>query len=124
MISGRIGNQEARLELNVQGRDAARRSVEVVVDTGYNGHLTLPSRLVSSLELSFAGHRRATLADGSATLLKVYLATVSWHGRQREVLALQAAGTPLLGMALLRGSRLTMDVVEGGRVTVAELRDY
>jgi clan AA aspartic protease len=118
MIIGRVRNLEAIVELEVAGPTGQRQAVEAVIDTGYNGHLTLPANIVSSLGLPFAGHRRGKLADGSVTILEVHLATVSWHGRQRDVLVLRAAGGALLGMALLEGSRLTVDVFEDGTVTV------
>ena len=76
---------------------------------------------MTALQLPFAGHRRGTLADGSVTRLDVYMATVVWHGQPRDVLISQAAGMPLIGISLLEGSRLTIDVVDGGDVTIDEL---
>ena len=120
MIRGRIHNREAIIELEVAGRGELPRQIEAVIDTGYNGYLTLPSHLVTVLQLPFAGHRRGTLADGSVTRLDVYLASVVWHGRLKDVLISQTAGTPLIGMSLLEGSRLAMNVVDGGAVTLEE----
>lgn len=79
MISGRIRNREAIIELIVSGPGQPRRQIKAVIDTGYNGYLTLPSHLVSVLQLPFAGHRRGTLADGSVTRLDVYLVSVMWR---------------------------------------------
>lgn len=119
MINGSIRNHEAIIELQVVGTGQPQQ-IEAVIDTGYNGYLTLPSHLVRTLQLPFAGHRRGTLADGSITRLDVYLATVVWHGQQKGVLISQAAGTALVGMSLLEGSRLTMDVEDRGNVTIEE----
>ena len=44
-----------------------------------------------------------------------------WHEREREVIVLQADGGPLLGMSLLYGNRVTMDIVENGDVAIDEL---
>ena len=121
MIKGRIRNHEAIIELAIRGSPQAAQRVEAVIDTGYNGYLTVPGDLTSSLALAFAGHRRGTLADGSTTVLDMYLASVVWHGRQQDVLVAKAAGTPLIGMSLLRGSRMTMDVVDGGDVIIEQL---
>ena len=121
MIRGIIHNHEAIVELEVSGLGQPTQQIEAVIDTGYNGYLTLPSHLVTSLQLPFVGHRRGTLADGSVARLDAYLATVVWHGQPKDVLISQAAGTPLIGMSLLQGSRLTMDVVDGGDVTIDEL---
>ncbi len=121
MITGTIRNGEAVVELQVSGPGQTPQQVEAAIDTGYNGYLTLPGDLVSALQLPFAGHRRATLADGSVTRLDVYLASVAWHGRDTEVLISQTLAAPLIGMALLEGSRVTIDVIVGGEVSIEEL---
>ena len=122
MISGKVStNREATIELDVSGPDQQRRQAEAVIDTGFNGFLTLPESLISDLKLPMVGNRRATLGDGNIVVLDVYLGTVSWHGREREVLVLQAEGGPLLGMSLLEGNRVTLDVVDDGTVVIDEL---
>ena len=50
-----------------------------------------------------------------------YLAAKSWHGSLRDALVLQSDSTPLLGMTLLWGSRVTLDAVTSGEVTIDEL---
>jgi predicted aspartyl protease len=61
------------------------------------------------------------LAGGSIVALEVHRGTVTWDGADRGVLVLAADGDPLVGMSLLRGSRVTLDVVDGGPVTIAPL---
>ena len=41
------------------------REIEAVIDTGYNGFLTLPTATVAELQLPFLGPSRATLANGA-----------------------------------------------------------
>jgi len=77
--------------------------------------------LVGVLGLPFAGNRRATLGDGSVVELDLFLATVVWDAQERDVLVLQAEGGPLVGMALLYGNRILLDVVDGGPVTIEML---
>ena len=120
MIAGTVANREALIELEVANRGQSIATT-AAIDTGYNGYLTLPLELITALELSFAGYRSGTLADGSTVVLDVYLGTVTWHEVQKEVLAAQAAGRPLIGMSLLLGSRLTIDAVEGGDVVIEPL---
>ncbi len=117
MIYGKVGNHEALIELEVSGNGQSQR-IDAVIDTGYNGYLTLPAQLVTALQLPFAGHRRGMLADGSVTRLDVFMASVQWHGKPKAVLISQAAGTALVGMSLLEGSRLTIDIEDGGAVTI------
>ena len=50
--------------------------------------------------------------------MDVYFVKVKWHDEAREVLALQAEATPLVGMSLLWGSRVDFDAQDGGAVTI------
>lgn len=122
MISGKVSpDREATIDIDVSGPSQQPQRTEVVIDTGFNGYLTLPKKRIHDLRLPFVGNRRATLGDGNVVVLDVYLATVSWHGHEREVLALQSDGGPLIGMSLLAGSRVTLDVADGGAVRIDEL---
>jgi clan AA aspartic protease len=119
MMTGRVtALREATLRLTVVGPDQRPQAVDAVLDTGFNGFLTLPSHVVRTLRLPFVGHRRATLGDGSIAVLDLYLATVLWHEQEREVLVLQADGGPLVGMALLYGSRVVLHIVDDGDVLI------
>ncbi len=122
MMTGQVtANREAVIELEVVGSEQRREKVEAVIDTGFNGYLTLPSDVVSRLKLQLAGNRRATLGDGNTVVLDVYLAKMAWHGHEREVLVLQTEGGPLIGMSLLYGNRVTLTIVNGGDVTIDPL---
>jgi predicted aspartyl protease len=70
----------------------------------------------------FAGTKRATLADGSETMFRVFDVTVHWHGQPFLVPALEVDAGALVGMALLHGSRLTMDVLEDGPVRIEPIK--
>lgn len=94
--------------------------VEAVIDTGFTGHLTLPPEVVRSLSLLRQGFVEVELADGGNATLEVFEARILWHGRPRRVPVYEAGGSPLVGMSLLRGSRLTVEVVPGGMVAVEE----
>lgn len=121
MIKGGVIDREATVEIELSASARSPLRIEAVIDTGYSGYLTLPGRLLAGLGLAFAGHRSGTLADGSTVVLDVYLGQLIWHRQQKEVLVAQAAGIPLIGMSLLDGSRLTIDVTDGGMVTIDEL---
>ena len=122
MITGQVTvNREAVIELEIVSSNKIKEEVEAVIDTGFNGYLTLPNDLVNRLNLQLAGNRRATLGDGNTVVLDVYLAKVIWHGQEREVLVLQAEGGPLVGMSLLYGNRVILTIVSGGDVTIDPL---
>ncbi len=122
MIAGKVtANREAVIELEVVGSNQRKAKIEAVIDTGFNGYLTLPSGLINRLEFHIAGNRRVTLGDGNVVVLDVYLAKVLWHEQEREVLILEAEGGPLVGMSLLYGSRVILEVVDNGAVTIVSL---
>jgi clan AA aspartic protease len=122
MIAGTVTDlREASIRLTVIGPGGVREVVEAVLDTGFNGFLTLARTMVQALRLPLAGTRRATLADGSIVALDVYLAIVQCHEEEREVLALQSEGGALVGMSLLYGSRVVLHVVEDGDVLIEPL---
>jgi clan AA aspartic protease len=103
------------------GRGSRQTNIEAVIDTGFTGHLTLPAEVVGSLALPELGTEEIVLADGSEEIVSVHRATVEWHERSRTVPALAVGGDPLIGMALLAGSRLRMDAVPSGEVVIEQL---
>ena len=64
---------------------------------------------------------RFTLADGSECLFDVYVAKVQWDGRVRTILVDEADADPLVGMRLLRGHELKMQVCARGKVVIKRL---
>ncbi len=59
----------------------------------------------------------AALADGSRILLDVYRAVVLWDGSERDIDVLAMGSEPLIGMSLLDGSDVRLQVTDGGLVT-------
>ena len=118
MIEGAVNAaQEAVVGLRVRGPSGRTRDVRAVVDTGFSRFLTLRPSMVTELGLDFRGIDRFFLADGSEVTLRVY-STVLWDGQPRDIDALAADTQPLMGMSLLDGHRLHMDVEDGGRVVI------
>lgn len=104
------------LELIATGEPPA--SMKAVIDTGFNGSLTLPFDTLRALGATAVGTRRAELGDGKIVEMDVYLVKIKWRAEVREVLALQAEATPLIGMSMLWGNRVIFDAQDGGAVTI------
>ena len=121
MITGVVLGREGRVRLKVRGPRRREREIEAVIDTGYTASLCLPPAVVASLGLQWKSTGRGVLADGSECLFDVYLANVMWDGTERSVLVDEADTEPLVGMALLRGYELNMQVRPRGRVTIKRL---
>jgi clan AA aspartic protease len=92
-----------------------------VLDTGFTDYLTLPRAIVTDLQLTAMDTAQCQLADGRIVTMESFAAVVRWDGSPREILALAAEGDPLLGMSLLKDSRVTLDVRAGGEVRIEPL---
>ncbi len=122
MIQGRVSATfDALVRVEIRGPSGQMRVVDAVVDTGFNGFLTLPPALASALRLPYLARSQAFLADGSEAEFNVYRAGIIWDGRLRYVKADATGKKPLIGMSLLHRHGLYVEVVEGGRVEVAGL---
>jgi clan AA aspartic protease len=112
---------EATLTVVVGNSNRQLQSINTVIDTGFSGFLSLPSEIVTNLDLPWSASDIVTLGDGSETLFDLYTAVVIWDGQYREIYIAESETEPLLGMALLYGYRLQVDTIEGGLVTVEML---
>ena len=107
MITGSVNAYcEAIIRLRIYDLQGQSQEIEVVVDTGFNGALTLPLNVIEALRLPFRRSGRALLADGSESLFDIYEAIVDWDGQRRRISVDAADTDPLLGMALLEGYEL------------------
>jgi len=113
--------REATLPLVVGNSTGQRESINTVIDTGFDGYLSLPSEKIIQLGLPWRTSNTVTLGDGSEVLFDFYTATVIWDGQYRTIDIAASETEPLLGMALLYGYRLQIENVEGGRVRIEEL---
>jgi clan AA aspartic protease len=121
-MKGKVNaRREALLRLRLEGSDGRRRVVEGIVDTGYDGALTLPPKLVRALKLPLVGQNHAELANGQIVLFNTYQATVRWMGRRVRISVDEAHTDPLIGMDLLNGFALYVAVTTGGDVAVSSL---
>jgi predicted aspartyl protease len=122
MIIGEVNaHTEATIRLPVRAADGRELEIEGVLDTGFNGSLTLSPAAIGSLGLRWRTRGLVMLAYGSEDHCDIYAATVIWDGRPRNILVEAADTDPLIGMALLYGHALQMRVVEGGSVVIEPL---
>ena len=122
MMQGIVnGRCEATLPLIVGNTNGQRQVIDAVIDTGFNGFLTLPSSIITALDLSWNASDIVTLGDGSETLFDLYSVTIIWDGQFREIDVAESETDPLIGMSLLYKYGLRIDAIEGGLVRVEAL---
>jgi len=122
MITGVVTPlHQAIIRLTVRGPTGHEQEIEAVIDTGFDGVLSLPPASVTALGLPWRRRGRALLADGTESLFDVYEATVMWDGAPLRIAVDAADINPLVGMRLLHGHELTIQAVVGGQVTIEAL---
>ena len=117
------GDLEATVVLNVLPAQGDAISVTAVINTGFNGYLTLPAETIESLALRFHSYTEAELGDGHTIVLRKFEGEVLWNGLPRAVTILQTHGAPLVGMALLEKHRICIDVIPQGNVAIDCIRN-
>jgi clan AA aspartic protease len=122
VISGSVTEWlEATITVTVSAPGSSGRSLVVVLDTGYDGALSLPEPLITELGLTWARRGSSELADGSVVPSDHIHAVVHWDGRPREVFVEMANNVPLLGTALLRGYELNAQMRPHGKLTLTRM---
>ena len=121
MISGQVNHDlQAVVAVTLIGSAGQSESVEVVLDTGFQGYLVLRPEVINRLGLQYPDPVDFALADGQWVQFDTYIATIVWHDRPRLVIVLESE-TPLMGTFLLWGSRVSFEMQEGGPVTIEEI---
>ena len=119
MITGLVTSDgQAVIHLTVRGPTGQEQDIEAIIDTGFDGWLSMPSSLISLLSLVWRQRGRAILADGSESVFDIYEGAVLWDGQARRIPVHEAETIPLVGMSLLQGYDLTVRVEPGGNVTI------
>ena len=123
MISGIVRDFEPIIPLSVCSSDSKIYTQNAIVDTGFDGWLSLPPDLIAQLNLKWKRRGRAILGDGSECVFNVYEAIVIWDGDPLTIPVDEADSDPLIGMALMEGYQLTVQVFEGGLIELSKINN-
>lgn len=86
------------------------RNIEALLDTGFNGHVMLPSAVIDELGLDQIGVSDYLTASGDAKLTKVYVGKIMFLDEEVEVPVLSTdADFSLAGMELFHECRLIIE---------------
>ena len=83
--------------------------------------MALPKDAVAGLHLRRRRGASAILADGSVRQIDVFAAELFWDGRWTRVLVSALGSEAVVGMKLIAGMRLCIDVMPGGAVELTPL---
>ena len=122
MIQGIVtSDREAVICLQILDATGNPMDIDTVIDTGFNGYMTLPLATIRQYGLTLYGTRAIILGDGTQAMLDIYKVTLLWMGQSRSIQALAAEGGALVGMALLYGCDVSLRVLDGGPVTITRI---
>ncbi|HZP80103.1 MAG TPA: hypothetical protein VFB21_00570 [Chthonomonadaceae bacterium] len=121
MIRGEVNaNNKALIPFQLHGPHGQIEAETAQIDTGFSGYLTLSPARVGALQLPSFSTSEFELGDGSRVMFNIYTAVAVWDGHDRDIFVLASEGGALVGMRMLHGYRLLMDVVDGGEVLIEE----
>jgi len=90
MLTGRINNLQARVTVEILDSNGQSNPIEVLLDTGFDGQLSLPVFVVRQFNLGRGILRFGELADGTQVQFMSYRTTVLWDGQRRQVEVIEA----------------------------------
>ena len=120
-MTGKVLDHHVIVGVELLQVDGTAFEMQIEVDTGFIGFLTLPTELISVLSLPFVRRQSATLADNSTIRVEIFSAQIIWGGGVKKVDVIATEVTPLLGTLLLDGCEMNIKFVEGGKVTIEAL---
>ena len=120
MTGSLTADGEPVLPVHISG-PAGAVTVDAMIDTGFNGELTLPQTQIEALGLSEAIATEVTLADGRTRDVPLYDATAKFDESSRAMFVTKAPTSPLLGTSLLWEFSLCIDFEVDETVEVAPL---
>ncbi len=119
MIEGEVNPfDEAVVPIRIISTEGKTFEIEAVIDTGFTGFLTLPLEDIQQLGLLFQQEEQFVVGRGITENFAIYTANIKWDEKLRVVPVLATDSGTLVGMKMLRGARLAVLVVDGGRVEI------
>ena len=102
MIQGIVNADfEPIISLFICDSDGKVHQYQAIIDTGFNGWLSLPPELITFLNLKWKRRGRAILGGGSECVFNAYEAIVVRDGNYLTIPIDEADSEPLVGMSLM-----------------------
>ena len=115
-ITGQIDGLSPRVAITVTGNGDSPKSYSALLDTGFDGALSIGLADASELGLRFIRDQVVVLADGSEKVSSLFAGKVYFAGDWREVPVNATGDDATIGMQLLYGASIRVDVVLNGDV--------
>ena len=110
MLKGRVnryGEPVISIQLILGDRP---RKFTAVIDTGFNGYLSVPRRLLTGSKWLAIGTEKFEIATGAVVEQEIFLGEINFDGRRGPVYSVATeAQDILIGTKLLRGKSLSIN---------------
>ena len=119
MIVARVNdNFDAHVQLELL-HNGTTHPVHFVIDTGFNGYLSVTPQMVRSLNLEIIDVQDGVLADGRRDVFETVDIVVNWLDETRKIRA-QVLGEPMLGTRMLNGCEIQGIWKSGSEITISK----
>ena len=109
-------------DISVTDRSGDLVTQKALIDTGFNGYLSLPLDVVEELDLTSIGGNAVELTNASEEDVPLFRGEVIF-GPKVMTIPVHGIGTEsTIGTSLFRSARLSIEFEEGGDVSVKDIR--
>jgi clan AA aspartic protease len=120
MILGHVRDNLPRVMLTLPGHEGPV-NIEFIVDTAFEGDLALPLAVLNRVQATFNHDRLIRLADGTFRPRPHFEVSIEWEGEERLAEVVLMDNEPLLGVELMAGYLLQVELEDGGEVSLEPL---
>ena len=115
------GGLAATLEIELRWSAFRSGTFNALLDTGFNGAVSLPIENVAELGLPLVREQTVTLGDASDVRVMVHAGRVRFADGWHRCPVLATGDVPLVGMQLLQGVKVCFEAVDGGDVEAVSI---
>jgi len=111
MIEGIVNNfDEPIIKLNINIPNNKSKKVNAIINTGFNGYISIPTILIEQSKWDFIGTEEYELANGDIVEEKIYLGKIIFDGDEIKVISLtNRTKDVLIGTKVLKNKILKID---------------
>ena len=121
MINGIVIGRQPQLKVVLRISGYPDLEIGCVINTGFEGALTLPVVAVTKLQLPYVASINTNLANDENFITPVHRATVVWDEVELEVPVLAMGLRPQIGTLLLNNCNLNIDFCDGSILSIEAL---
>lgn len=122
MVTGQVtAAREVVFRFDIFDKHSEAHELRVILDTGFDGSLTLPPVLAEAFGLVAANEEAILVGGDEQQLVPTYEATIGWDGQQRSVTVYGLDTHPVIRMRLIYGYDVHFHAVDGGTAALIRL---